>query len=141
MTNLEQLSKAYSDFYDGIPWYGKNFKEIVDDLTFGEASAVAGNGQSIAQLLCHINKWRRSLTIRLQGNTDIRVSDTDADNWPPINTLNEEAWENAKKEFGELQQIIVEELAKREEAFLDEIFVPGNGSLYLSIFDYGGCSA
>ena len=125
MTNLEQLIKEYSDFYDGIPWYGRNFKEIVDDITPQEALAVPGNGHSIARLLCHMIKWRKSLIIRLLGNTEFRASDEDPDNWPPLNTLNEEVWENAKKEFGELQDVLISELKKREDGFLDELFVPG----------------
>src|SRR5690606_37876837 len=88
--------------------------------------AVPGNGHSIARLLCHINKWRRSLSIRLQGDTTFRASNTDPDNWPSINSITEETWENAKQEFEELQQIILEELKKREEGFLDEPFIPGS---------------
>lgn len=126
MTNLEQLIKEYSDFYQGTPWYGRSFTEIVNDITAPEALAVAGNGQSIAQLLCHLIKWRKSLTIRLLGNTDFRASDQDPDNWPAQNTLNAEVWEQAKTEFGELQATIIAELKKREESFLDELFVPGN---------------
>ncbi len=124
MTNLEQIKKEYSDFYDGIPWYGRNFKEIVEDITPKEALAVPGNGQSIARLLCHMIKWRKSLTIRLLGNTDFRASDKDPDNWPPLNSLNEEVWENSKKEFGELQEVLISELEKRDDDFLDQLFLP-----------------
>lgn len=131
MTNIEQLTKAFSDFYNGIPWYGKNFNEIIADITPNEALAVAGNKQSITRLLCHMNKWRRAVVIRLQGDLDFKVSDSDADNWPPINTLNKEVWENAKKEFGELQEIIIEELGKRDDEFLDKVFIPEK-----SRFDY-----
>lgn len=126
MTSLEQLIKEYTEFYDGQPWYGSGFKKIIDDITPSEALAVPGNGHSIARLLCHINKWRRSLSIRLQGDIAFRASDTDPDNWPPINTLTEEVWENAKKEFGKLQEVIVEELKKRDESFLDQPFIPNN---------------
>lgn len=126
MTNLEQLTKEYTDFYQGIPWYGRNFSQIVEDITDGEALAFAGNGQSIAQLLCHMIKWRKSLTIRLLGNTEFRASDQDPDNWPAQNTLNAEVWKQAKLEFGELQETIIAELGKRKDSFLDELFVPGN---------------
>ena len=127
MTHLEQFISEITAFYDGKPWYGSSFKKIVDDITPQEALAVPGNGHSIARLLLHMNKWRRSLTIRLQGDTEFRASDKDPDNWPPNNTITEETWENAKKEFGELQKILVEELGKRDDAFLETPFVPGMG--------------
>lgn len=129
MTNLDQIIKEFTDFYDGQPWYGSSFKQIIDDITPGEALAVPGNGHSIARLLCHMNKWRRALSIRLRGKTDFRASENDPDNWPPINTLDEETWEKAKHEFGQLQEIIVSELKMRKDDFLDTTFIPGNEKL------------
>ncbi len=123
MTTIEQLIKECKDFYDGIPWYGNNFEEIVNDITPAEALAVPGNGHSIARLLFHMIKWRKSLTIRLQGNADFRAKDSDADNWIPLKNLDAEAWENAKKEFGQLQQVLIAELESRDDAFLDSEFL------------------
>ncbi|HFA47611.1 MAG TPA: DinB family protein [Bacteroidetes bacterium] len=131
MTTLEQFIQECKDFYNGSPWYGSNFCKIVNDLSPAEALAVAGNGQSIALLLCHMVKWRKSLTIRLQGDENFRARDSDADNWPPLNTLNGEVWEATKKEFSELQEVLIEELGKREEAFLDEYFYKEKTYRYL----------
>ncbi len=128
MTNLEQLIKEYDDFYNGSPWYGQNFLAIIGDITPAEALAVAGNGRSIAQLLCHMIKWRKSLSIRLLGNTTFRASEQDPDNWPPQNTLNEQVWSEAKSEFAALQNTLLTELARRQDSFLDEPFMPGTGS-------------
>ena len=124
MTHLEQFISEIKAFYEGQPWYGSSFKKIIGDISAKEALAVPGNGQSIVRLLCHMNKWRRSLTVRLQGNTEFRASDTDPDNWPPLNSLNEEVWEKAKDEFDQLQEILIEELGKREDAFLETPFIP-----------------
>ncbi len=132
MTTIEQLIQECKDFYDGSPWYGKNFKEIIGDITPSEALAVPGNGHSIARLLCHIIKWRKSLTIRLQGNAKFRARDSDPDNWVPLNTLDAGVWENAKKEFDELQQVLVAELEARDDAFLDAEFLPGKTYRWLA---------
>ncbi|MEO1257848.1 MAG: DinB family protein [Bacteroidota bacterium] len=126
MTQIDQFISEFKAFYDKKPWYGSSFKKIVDDITPKEALAVPGNGHSIARLLCHMNKWRRFLAIRLQGDTQFQVSDDDLDNWPALNTITVETWENAKSEFGELQQIIVDELSKREDSFLETPFSPRN---------------
>ena len=126
MTHLDQFIIEIKAFYDGRPWYGSSFKKIVDDITPQEALAVPGNGHSIARLLCHMNKWRRSLTVRLQGDTEFRASDNDPDNWPALNTITADTWENAKLEFAELQTVLIQELGKRDDAFLETPFVPGN---------------
>ncbi len=130
MTNLEQLIKEIEDFHSGRPWYGNNFHEIVDDITPQEALAVPGNGQSIARLLFHMIKWRKALTERLIGTPDFRANDDDPDNWVPLNSLNEESWEAAKKEFDRQQELLVSELKKRDESFLDEEWLPGKPYTY-----------
>ena len=125
MTNLEQFIQEFEDFYNGRPWYGSNFHEIVDDLSPAEALAVPGNGHSIARLLFHMIKWRKALTERLIGTPGFTASDTDPDNWVPLNTLNEQTWAEAKSEYHRQQERLLSELKKRDEAFLDEEWMPG----------------
>ncbi len=132
MTTIEQFIQESKDFYDGRPWYGSNFTEIVADITPAEALAVPGNGHSIARLLFHMIKWRKSLTIRLQGDKDFRALDSDPDNWVALNTLDEAKWEAAKQEFDELQKILISELEARDEAFLDTEFIQGKTYRYLT---------
>lgn len=131
MTNLQQFIKEITDFQNGIPWYGHNFHEIVDDITPGEALAVPGNGHSIARLVFHMIKWRKALSERLIGTPGFVAKDDDPDNWVPLNTLNAESWEAAKKEHERQFEIIVSELKKRDEPFLNEEWMPGKSYRYL----------
>lgn len=129
MTNLDQLILSFNNFYNGNPWYGKNFQEIIEDISSSEALAVAGNGQSIAKILLHMNKWRRALSIRLEGNIAFQANEDDLDNWVPNATITAEVWQSAKDEFHVLQRVIIEELGKRKDEWLDQIYIE-NKPLY-----------
>lgn len=119
MGNLEQFIVELKDLHHGDPWYGSSFHDIVDDITPAEALAVPANGQSIVRLLFHMIKWRKALSERLLGTPGYRSSADDADNWVPLDSLDEVKWREAKAEFDRLQRLILVELAKRDEAFLD----------------------
>lgn len=131
MTTLPQFIKELEDAHEGKPWYGLSFHSIVDDITPKEALAVAGNGMSIARLVYHMIKWRKALSERLIGTPGFMAKDEDPDNWVPLNTLNEETWEAAKKEYDRQQELIISELKKRDEAFLDEEWYPERNYRYL----------
>ena len=131
MTTLKQFIQEFEDYYDGTPWYGNNFHQIVDSITPAEALAVPGNGQSIARLLFHMIKWRKALSERLIGTPGFVAKDDDPDNWVSLNSLTEESWEAAKKEYERQQNILISELKKRDEAFLDEEWMPGKNYRFL----------
>jgi len=131
MNQIAQFIQEFEDAHHGTPWYGLNFHQIVDDITAKEALAVAGNGVSIARLVFHMIKWRKALSERLIGTSNFIASESDSDNWVPLNTLNEETWEAAKKEYDHQQKIIVEELKKRNDEFLAEEWKPGQTYRYL----------
>ncbi|MBK9015671.1 MAG: DinB family protein [Saprospiraceae bacterium] len=124
MTAIEQLVHDFKAFYNDNPWFGDSYLDVISDISPTEALATPPNQHSIAVLLWHMVKWRKSLTERLLGNLDIRADVTDADNWPDASTQNAETWEAAKTAFAEQQTIIVEQLSGKDEAFLDTDFVP-----------------
>lgn len=131
MQTLPQLIQEFEDAHSGTPWYGLSFHEIVDDITAKEALATPGNGMSIARLLFHMIKWRKALSERLIGTPGFSAADNDPDNWVPLHTLTDETWEAAKKEYDHQQEVIVSELKKRDESFLEKEWRPGKNYRYL----------
>ncbi len=125
MGNLDQFILELTDYFDGSPWYGSSYRDIVDDISVEEALAIPGNGQSIARLLLHMIKWRRALTERLLGSPGFTTSSDDADNWVPLDSLDAAAWQEAKAEYDRLQGLLVAELSRRRENFLEEEWEPG----------------
>lgn len=125
MTSLEQLITDFKDFYNGSPWFGDSYEDIVTDLSTQEALAVPPNGHSIAVLLWHIVKWRKALTERLLGNMDFQANVTDPDNWPDAKSQTSATWKAAKVAMAGQQKLLIEALSQKDEAFLDTDFVPG----------------
>ncbi len=125
MTSMEQLVIDFKAFYDDNPWFGDSYLDVIANISPAEALATPPNQHSIAVLLWHMVKWRKALTERLLGNMDFQADVTDADNWPAASNQTAETWEAAKAAFAEQQKILVDELSKRDEAFLDTDFVPG----------------
>ncbi len=133
MTNIQQLADTYREFYDGKPWYGDCYAKIVADITPEEALYLPANQHSIARILWHIVKWRKALAERLLGNLDFRTAMSDPDNWREPEILDKMGWEEAKKQFDALQEVIVSELRKRNDAFLDDEFLPGKSYRMLTV--------
>jgi uncharacterized damage-inducible protein DinB len=125
MTSLELIIQDFKAFYNDNPWFGDSYWDVVSDITPAEALVTPPNGHSIAVLLWHMVKWRKALTERLLGDTDFRADVTDEDNWPDAKTQTAETWEAAKAAFAEQQNILIEQLSARDEAFLDTDFMPG----------------
>ena len=144
MTAIEQLVLDFKTFYNDNPWFGDSYLDVISDITPAEALVPPPNQHSIAVLLWHMVKWRKALTERLLGNMDFQADVTDADNWPAATSQTPETWEAAKVAFAEQQAILLDELSKREEAFLDTDFVKGrpfrrlvNGVLQHDIYHLG----
>jgi uncharacterized damage-inducible protein DinB len=133
MTTIEQLSNSFSEYFNGTPWYGDNYTKIISDITPEEALSVPGNQHSIAVLLWHMVKWRKALAERLLGNLDFRADVGDSDNWRDVSSIDHASWEEAKKQYEALQSVIVSELRKRNDVFLDEEFLPGKTYRWLTV--------
>ncbi len=133
MTTIEQLSGSFQDFFNGDPWFGDNYTKIISDITPDEALSLPGNQHSIARILWHMVKWRKALAERLLGNLDFRADVADEDNWRDVSSLSHSSWDAAKKEFESLQRVIVSELRKRNDVFLDKEFLPGKTFRWLSM--------
>lgn len=133
MTTIEQLSNEFKDFFNGDPWFGDNYTKIISDITPEEALSLPGNQHSIARILWHMVKWRKALAERLLGNSGFRADIIDSDNWREVSTIDAAGWDEAKKQFEALQSVIVSELRKRNDVFLDEEFLPGKTYRWLTV--------
>lgn len=125
MTAIEQTVHDFQAFYNDNPWFGDSYLDIISDISSEEALATPPNQHSIAVLVWHMVKWRKALTERLLGKTDFRADVSDSDNWPAANLQTPETWEEAKTAFAEQQAIIIEQLSRRDEDFLETEFVEG----------------
>lgn len=125
MTAIEQTVFDFKAYYSDNPWFGDSYLDVISDITPSEALATPPNQHSIAVLLWHMVKWRKSLTERLLGNSDFQANVSDSDNWPSAISQSTETWEAAKMSFTAQQKIIVEELSKRDEEFMDMEFIAG----------------
>ncbi len=125
MSSLDLLITDFKAFYAETPWYGNSYLNVISDISLQVALATPPNGHSIAVMLWHMVKWRKALTERLLGTPDFKAADTDTDNWLEAKEQTEATWEAAKAAFAVQQTILIEHLAKQDEAFLDTEFVPG----------------
>jgi len=57
----------------------------------------------------------------------------DPDNWRELRELDAASWEEAKKQMEALQSVIVSELRKRNDVFLDDEFLPGKTYRWLTV--------
>lgn len=120
---LKSLIDQMQTNYEGSPWYGNSFVEIMDgiesDLAFWEPNPGA---HSIAQLVWHIVYWRQSLIKRLAGDTLYKGSMKSMENWYTKEKLMETGWESIKFRFANSQHEMVSLLQKQNDSLLEEAY-------------------
>lgn len=131
MTITQQTAKHLRDVHFGGNWTTTNFKDVLSDVTWREATTQVDDLNSIATLTYHTTYYVTALLDVLEGKP-LKAKDelsflcpeiTSELDWKSIQNL---AWENAEKAASLIEQFTVEQL---EVDFSEEKY----GSFYRNI--------
>ena len=120
--------------FQGKPWYGNSVLTSLSTVSAMKATVRINKSYNIAELVAHMAAWRRYTLAMLTNKYDYSVSPED--NFPEINEITSEKWENLKTQLNELQ-------IKLAEAFENALVnldinakVPGKSFTWLDLL-YG----
>ncbi len=131
MREAERIADQFRRAHEGDAWHGPSLKELLQDVTAGEASArpVAG-AHSIVELVLHIAAWERVARRRLEGDA-AQIYNTPED-WP-AGDVSEEAWREALKTLVEENEKLRASILPLDDAKLDEPIYEGMSSIYVTL--------
>ncbi len=94
MTPVEQLSKLFSDTYEGQAWHGPSLKAVVDGVSAAEAVQQPGHGvHSIVEFTHHAAYWMMLVRKWISG---VDAAPDQETSWGSSESTPEVAWQAAK---------------------------------------------
>ena len=99
---VRRLKKEFSNLYNGDPWLDVTLKQTLQGISAEKATKrIAGDRNSIWEILNHLIEWRRMLLKRMSGNI-IAVPE---DNFiREVSDTSEAAWRQTLAELEKTQQ-------------------------------------
>ncbi len=123
--------------YNGEPFFGESLKSRLTSLTEQQALKQPKPGEhSIAELISHMDYWRRSLIHSITGDSSVSFSGDDPENWPDLNTLKERSWKKILHDFHTTQELLVKTL-ERHPTLPDPVMETLEGTLEHDIYHMG----
>ena len=129
MNYPEQISKLYRDMVHGGSIAGVSFHELLDDITWQEATTKVGNCNTIATLVFHVQYYVR-LVSRVLAGGPIEGNDALSFVHPPI--ASEADWNNLLDNTWKETAVFTELVANLSEKQLQEPF-EAYGTYYRNI--------
>lgn len=123
----DQLKRAY----EGEAWHGPSLKEILADVTAGQAARrPIQSAHSIWEIVLHIAAWEAAVRARLEGEYLAEPAEGD---WPAVEDASEASWKAAlaKLEGGNMK--LRESIARLDGARLFEPLAEGKPSAYFTL--------
>lgn len=98
---------------DGEPWFGESLSAKLDGVTPDMAFAKPMNREhSIAEIVCHMDFWRRAALARIRGENAESFTGNHPDNWPALDRLLVKGWEAIRKDFAATQAALMDALGE-----------------------------
>ena len=132
-TQILLLSERIRDAWDGDPWFGRNIRELLDEVD-GPVAIVQPEGQhSILELVLHMAAWKE-FTISRMKNDGQPLAYFEEIDWRPITHTGDASlqWASALDELNRMHEELLELLQQQEDAvFL--LPVPGKSYTYRNL--------
>ncbi|HEY5883871.1 MAG TPA: DinB family protein [Pyrinomonadaceae bacterium] len=131
MSELERIREQLKRAFEGKAWHGPSVMEVLHDVTAEQATIrVFPAAHTIWELALHIGAWEGACLTRLQGG---RAELTDAEDWPAVTHISDDAWRDCKSKLQEGNQKLRNALGTVDEQKLDEPILPGLPSIYITV--------
>jgi uncharacterized damage-inducible protein DinB len=131
MNSVKQIAKHFRDVYFGGNWTSTSLKDVLEGITWDQATAKVGSLNSIAALVFHINYYVNPVLKVLEGQ-ELNASDKFSFDLPAI-TSNSDWQKLVTKVFAEAE-LFAAQIEKLNEDKLFEDFADAKyGNYYRNL--------
>jgi uncharacterized damage-inducible protein DinB len=137
MTKSSEFAHRLKEIYAGEPWFGESIQTKLKNVTAERAFQQPLKGEhSIAELLSHMEFWRKSFLYHLRGDKSIKFTNDHPQNWPSVDDLKAKGWELLCLSFTETHHALLNEL-ENGPALTDDQILYLNGIIEHDIYHMG----
>ena len=137
--STQKIAQRLEDIYQGEPWFGESLQAKLNQVTEeGAYKQVVNNKHSIAEILSHMEFWRKSFIQQLKGEDASEYNGNNPGNWPAVEDLRKQGWKNQLASFDKTKQELVSLLKKANETMLsDDLMMNLNGLVDHDVYHTG----
>jgi uncharacterized damage-inducible protein DinB len=135
--STQTIAQRLEVIYQGEPWFGESLqtklKNVSEESAFKQP---VNNKHSIAEILSHMEYWRKRFALEVQGKTLPEFSESE--NWPDVTALKKQGWKKLQASFEETHKELVGLLEKSNGKKLSEELITNlNGMVDHDIYHLG----
>jgi hypothetical protein len=131
---VDNIINNLSETYNGTPWHGSSFKDLLQDLTVDMAFyRPFENKHNIAELVAHTLVWRQFTLEMLSKNYNFNIDIGALADFPKVDK-SEKIWQELQIQLEENQALLIEKLSQFSDAQLEEQ-VPKKHFIFRYLFE------
>ncbi|MDP9230223.1 MAG: DinB family protein [Bacteroidota bacterium] len=120
-SELQYITNQLKDAYEGEPWFGRNVKNIVSEITPSAAMEKPnGKEHSILELVYHMIIWREFIITRLEPDAAKALDYFEQNDWRQLDHSDNSLWQKGLNELDATQQKLLKLLEDIDENILDK---------------------
>jgi len=137
MKKPSEFAQKFEELYAGEPWFGESIMTKLNSITSERAFQQPSPGEhSVAELLCHMEFWRRSILFHLRDDKSINFTADHPENWPSLEELKRKGWKKLCTSFTDTHNALVSALNNNPTLTNDQVIYL-NGIVEHDIYHLG----
>jgi uncharacterized damage-inducible protein DinB len=134
--SAQTIAQRLEMIYQGEPWFGESLqtklKNVTEEMAYRQP---VNNKHSIAEILSHMEYWRKRFALEVQGKTPPEFSE--AENWSEVSDLKKRGWKKLQVSFEETHNELVNSLKKANGKLSEELITNLSGMVDHDVYHLG----
>ena len=114
------IAEQIKDAYEGTPWFGRNTRELLDEISADIVFEKPYDQHSIAELLWHMINWKEFVISRLRKDAEPSVHYFEENDWRTLDRSDKNLWHQGLQQFSKLHNELVETVQQQQDELLSE---------------------
>jgi len=114
------IAEQLKDAYEGEPWFGRNIKEIMNEIDEAIVFEKPNGQHSILELLWHMITWKEFTLTRLQNDNQKSLRYFEENDWRELDHSNKTLWQQGLQQFKKLHNELIETIQRQKDELLPQ---------------------
>jgi uncharacterized damage-inducible protein DinB len=117
-TEILQIAEQMKDAYEGDPWFGRNAKTLLSEISEEMAFQKPSRQHSILELVWHMVNWKEFVISRLVDEKRDDLAQFEENDWRELNHSDSDLWSQGLERFNKAYKQLLELVMKQNDALL-----------------------
>jgi hypothetical protein len=114
------IAEGIKDVYEGQPWFGKNLKQLVNEIDERIVFEKPNGQHSIVELLWHMITWKEFTSSRLRNDTAKPIQYFEEYDWRRLDHSDKTLWQQGLQQLSKIHNELVEVIQQQKDDLLSQ---------------------